>query len=554
MIMAKSREPAKTKTEGTPGHSQPKVETAERGQANPLWHQLATRGQAKLTVGAPDDSYEREADAMADKVMRMPDRSMVQPKCADCEEEGKVAQTKPLADTITPLVQSAPSDAIGSFEPGADFESRLGTSGGGSPLPASTRAFMEPRFGTDFSAVRLHRGSEDVGESDRLNRELGARAFTFGSDVYLSSGARDIEGAGRKTLAHEMVHVVQQRGTEPVIQRDPDPNSGTITIPPVVISSPSQPGVPTTIPMVTIVGDPGQTATPTTITGDPSKDAYWKSVIKVTEQLPQRARTNFNTFSIQLTRAGAQFGVYAEPKIAVIAGQITETDLAKGLASKVIEVALAAVGGKVASALAKPAIDSAFTEIEKTIETGPSAGVTGLTGAAAKAGSGAADSGLDGAPGTSKANAAQLTAVVKSIQGKAGDCATILERNVVGRLSSLCDAIRAKAERKEGLSDAESDFIGGFFEANEAEWQASLPEVGVPDVRNVADVQLKLFNKLVAQFEEYYLPYLDSWYVRGAKGIFGDGHPYAADAQKAADAATEDRRREMNANAGTPPD
>ena len=427
------------------------------------------------------------------------------------------------------------------------FSGQLGTSTG-QPIPSTTRESMEMGFGHSFGDVRIH---TDV-ESDRLNKDLGARAFTFGRDVYLSNATHDIEGAGRQTFAHEMAHVVQQHHAQPVIQRDPDP-SGTITIPPVVISSPSQPGVPTTIPTVTVVGDPGQVASPTTVTGDPSKDAYWKSIIKIAEQLPTRARTNFNTFGTQLTRAGAQFGVYAEPKVADIAGQITETDLAKGLASKIIELALAEVGGKAASALAKPALDSAFAEIEKTIQTGPSAGVTGATGAAAKAGSGAADSGLDGAPGTSKANAAQLTAVVKSIQGKAGDCATILERNVVARLSGICDGIRAKAEKKEDLSAAESDFTGGFFEANEAEWQANLPLVGVPDVRNVADVQLRLYNKLVAQFEEYHLPFLDSWYVRGAKGIFGDGHPYAADAQKAADAATEDRKKEMNANAGQPP-
>jgi hypothetical protein len=50
VFTAKSREPTKTKAEGTPGRIKPEVETAERVQANPLWHRLATRAQAKLTV------------------------------------------------------------------------------------------------------------------------------------------------------------------------------------------------------------------------------------------------------------------------------------------------------------------------------------------------------------------------------------------------------------------------------------------------------------------------------------------------------------------------
>jgi hypothetical protein len=129
-----------------------------------------------------------------------------------------VAQAKPLAATITPLVQRAPSDPLGSFEPGADFAARLSSSGG-SPLPAGTRAFMEPRFGADFSGVRLHTGSTAA----QLNRAVSAQAFTHGRDIYLGAGTNNLESStGKQLLAHELAHTIQQgaAGThDPAVQR-----------------------------------------------------------------------------------------------------------------------------------------------------------------------------------------------------------------------------------------------------------------------------------------------------------------------------------------------
>jgi hypothetical protein len=85
-----------------------------------------------------------------------------------------------------------------------DLESRLNASkGGGSPLSEGVRGFMEPRFGADFSGVRVHTGSEAV----QMNKELGAQAFTHGSDVYFGEG----KSPGNNELtAHELTHVMQQ--------------------------------------------------------------------------------------------------------------------------------------------------------------------------------------------------------------------------------------------------------------------------------------------------------------------------------------------------------
>lgn len=81
--------------------------------------------------------------------------------------------------------------------------------GGGEPLPQSTRAYFEPRFGQDFSHVRLHRG----GRAADSARSVNARAYTTGRDIVFGAGEyRPEESEGRKLLAHELTHVVQQSG------------------------------------------------------------------------------------------------------------------------------------------------------------------------------------------------------------------------------------------------------------------------------------------------------------------------------------------------------
>jgi hypothetical protein len=122
------------------------------------------------------------------------------------------------AQSITPVVHRQVDEQVqmrqlvqrafqtGGSEVSGDLESRLNASkGGGSALAPEVRAFMEPRFGADFSAVRVHTG----GESVQMNRELRAQAFTHGSDVFFGAG----KSPGNNELtAHELTHVVQQTG------------------------------------------------------------------------------------------------------------------------------------------------------------------------------------------------------------------------------------------------------------------------------------------------------------------------------------------------------
>src|SRR4029077_11658236 len=87
----------------------------------------------------------------------------------------------------------------------------------GEPLEAGTRRFFEGRFGYDFGAVRIHRDTR-AAESARA---VHAQAYTVGRDIVFNSGgfAPDSE-AGCRLLAHELTHVVQQRGDDrPLLQR-----------------------------------------------------------------------------------------------------------------------------------------------------------------------------------------------------------------------------------------------------------------------------------------------------------------------------------------------
>ncbi|RPI31617.1 MAG: DUF4157 domain-containing protein [Chloroflexota bacterium] len=79
--------------------------------------------------------------------------------------------------------------------------------GGGQPLDDSVRTGMESAFGTDFSGVRVHDSSED----SNLSRDLGAKAFTVGQDIFFNEGEYQPQSSGgQQLLAHEMTHVVQQ--------------------------------------------------------------------------------------------------------------------------------------------------------------------------------------------------------------------------------------------------------------------------------------------------------------------------------------------------------
>jgi hypothetical protein len=189
----------------------------ERGGTE-LWQRLALFVQPKLRVSAPNDPAEAEADRIADTVMRMPEPA-VQRKCAACSEGGT---TCPSCEEEAGVQRKA-DGANGAGKVSSNIASRLGS---GTPLPAESRAFFEPRFGQDFSGVRLHTGSA----SAEVANSLHAKAFTTGNHIVFGKGRYEPgSGEGKKLLAHELTHVVQQGGVgdgsqvaQPMIQMSRD--------------------------------------------------------------------------------------------------------------------------------------------------------------------------------------------------------------------------------------------------------------------------------------------------------------------------------------------
>ncbi|SHL39843.1 protein of unknown function [Chitinophaga jiangningensis] len=223
--------------------------------------------QAKLKVSQPGDAAEKEADAMADKVMRKASTgpvtqrvrdtvTPVQCKCSHCEEEEKKLQRKENEEETVELQRKcshceeeeekiqrkeneeetidiqrkcsaceAEEQQLQRKEDGTDTASQqrdvaAGISqykGAGSPIPAEVNTYMQQQFNTDFSNVRIHDGSYAA----EMTTAVNAQAFTTGSDIYFNQGKyAPHDPAGQHLLAHELTHVVQQGAGAPLqVQR-----------------------------------------------------------------------------------------------------------------------------------------------------------------------------------------------------------------------------------------------------------------------------------------------------------------------------------------------
>lgn len=203
----------------TPDHRSPEsaeptpAAPAEGGAAHLALHRTAGNravgnliagAQAKLAVGAADDPLEHEADAVADQIASAIRTGRVGDSATSALLASRISR-RPVARSHTHGGDDTEVGAGGGTL-GNDTEQRLAASrGGGRPLPDVTRKSVENAFGTDFSDVRVHTGSE----ASDLNDRMGAEAFTVGSDIYFRDG---VPAASDPLLAHELTHVVQQSG------------------------------------------------------------------------------------------------------------------------------------------------------------------------------------------------------------------------------------------------------------------------------------------------------------------------------------------------------
>jgi Domain of unknown function (DUF4157) len=166
----------------------------------PIHPPAAAAMQTTLTINEPGDRYEQEADRMAEQVTRTP--APVLSRACACGGGCPKCQSGNIGTVAAPL---SVDEALSSP---------------GRPLDAATRALMEPRFGYDFSRVRVHADAI----AGRSAQDVNAEAYTVGHDIVFgpdrfSPGTDE----GRRLLAHELTHVVQQSGGSPAVQRTPAP-------------------------------------------------------------------------------------------------------------------------------------------------------------------------------------------------------------------------------------------------------------------------------------------------------------------------------------------
>lgn len=223
-----SREAAHRSAGATPGQLQ-------RTLGNQAMLRLLHSGalQAKLTVSKPDDSYEQEADRVADQVVRM------------AKPAGH--ELHPQGPAVSPMLQrqesSFPPDAEEKLKGGqsvqrkAEDESAVSppveaqlnaASAAGRRLPSTVQTFMEDRFGAGFDHVRIHTDADAA----QLSRSLHAEAFTHGSHIYFGAGRfSPASDDGKRLLAHELTHTIQQQGIQrKMIQRRGGPSVGRLSV------------------------------------------------------------------------------------------------------------------------------------------------------------------------------------------------------------------------------------------------------------------------------------------------------------------------------------
>jgi hypothetical protein len=167
--------------------------------------------QPRLTVGPTNDRYEQEADNIANEIVGGGNSRIqtkispvnVQRKCDHCQEEEKLQRKETGSVRHDQSAPAIVSDVVASP---------------GKPLDKGTRTFMEGRFGYDFSNVKIHTDTVAAKSAQSIN----ALAYTSGNSIVFNNDQYSPNtNNGRRLLAHELTHVVQQQGTGNV-QRQTD--------------------------------------------------------------------------------------------------------------------------------------------------------------------------------------------------------------------------------------------------------------------------------------------------------------------------------------------
>ncbi|MCX7099071.1 MAG: DUF4157 domain-containing protein [Methylococcales bacterium] len=229
-------------------HQEPFFSQSQERERSPFFsaRHSGSGGQAvqtKLTIGKPGDRYEQAADRVANNVVarnsqtpglqrqepgsvqrvtlmspaederlgtaeaRMEKDKLIQEKIQTKEkEEEKPVQTKEKEEEEEPVQAKEEGHNVVNQGAGQKIKNAAGA---GQPLSGEILAEMEHAFGADFSGVSIHIDAEAA----RLNEQLHSQAFTRGQDIFFNEGMyRPETSEGKRLLAHELAHVVQQCG------------------------------------------------------------------------------------------------------------------------------------------------------------------------------------------------------------------------------------------------------------------------------------------------------------------------------------------------------
>jgi Domain of unknown function (DUF4157)/Papain fold toxin 1, glutamine deamidase len=179
-----------------------------------------------LRLSVPDTPPEREADRVAERVMAIPEPGAV-------ANRASLRGRRAICDPQPPSSGSVSHSHAGSRPAVVDDVLRSP----GQSLDGDTRTFMESRFGHDFADVRLHSGSLAAHAAAAVQ----AKAFTVGKDVVLGQSSVSGNPESRRLLAHELAHVVQQRGRQPsvdtpVVWRQPVEGAANTATPRIMVA------------------------------------------------------------------------------------------------------------------------------------------------------------------------------------------------------------------------------------------------------------------------------------------------------------------------------
>jgi len=169
--------------------------------------------QTKLAINPPGDIYEQEADRVSREVMQMPAPQV--PRTCACDGQSSGSRTAQPGQAQVQTMHVGSSDPGQTAVPPIVHEVLRSS---GRLLDPAARRFMEPRFGHDFSKLRVHTDAKAAASAEAI----GAAAYTVGKDVVFGEGRFSPQSrAGRHLLAHELTHVVQQRKSSLRLQQQP---------------------------------------------------------------------------------------------------------------------------------------------------------------------------------------------------------------------------------------------------------------------------------------------------------------------------------------------